>query len=139
MWHRCLRQRLGLHRFQSKNNLHSEVTDKQQSLQRRTVQEPNNKNHKPTCTRRSRRRTRRKRRARLEVALNFFLALKEIKFHQHAESQLISKNAKTAAPQKARRVSFASVRKIPQSAFALNGYSSKYTYIYILHSIYIHI
>ena len=39
-----------------------------------------------------------KKRARLEVALNFFLVLKEIKFHQQAESQLISKHTKTNEP-----------------------------------------
>ena len=88
----------------------------QRSLQVK-VQEPK-QNHKPSCTRRTRRRTRQKRRARLEVALNFFLALKEIKFHQHAESQLNSpsKNigfkSKSDARQNARKLN-------PDSKFVL--------------------
>ena len=57
----------------------------------------------PECSRRRVERGRVKARGRtaclLEVALNFFLVLKEIKSHQQAELQLISKRTKTVDTQ----------------------------------------
>ena len=57
-----------------------------------------------------------KRRARLEVAFNFFLVLEEIKFHQQAESQLISKHTKTTEPKPHKQTS---------------GYASQKTYWHV--------
>ena len=81
-----------------------------------------------------------KRRARLEVAFNFFLVLEEIKFHQQAESQLISKHTKTTEPQPQLKTSgHAStllnddVRKQPVA-----NVTNKNKYIYIYLHIYIY-
>ena len=124
--------KIGFAQVSEKGRLRSEVT--RNTLTKNKVREPK-QNHKPSCTRRTRRHVRQKRRARLEVARNFFLVLKEIRFHQHAESQLISNNTKTAAPPKTGVVVSFTETLGPYSAAAHKNPPSsqipKYIYIYI--------
>ena len=96
------RKNWGLHRFKQTRKICSQTkTLREKGLNEPRCKHSNKASHKPLCIRRPRGRMQEvKRRARLEVAFNFFLALEEIRFHQLAELQLISKHTKTNEPKK---------------------------------------